>query len=191
MESLLRTFLVGNLKINSHTPGVLIETVRITVYMDIQNYIHKDGLFSIKSHTCTFLPSVVTGIISLHCLNDNNEKKCFFCLFVCFGGGKTFTQPSCRLYSCSWFEAIVANRKCGREVCLFFYFNFLFALCLSLSNVAITRDVEHRLFLLFSGGLDQTWWSVIIFSHHHSLSLIIFFEVLWFPEQSPQHAGIV
>lgn len=100
--------------------------IRITVYMNIQNYIHKDGLFSIKSHTCTFLPSVVTGIISLHCLNDNNEKRFFFCLFVCFGGGKTFTQPSCRLYSCSWFEAIVANRKCGREVCLFFLFQLPF-----------------------------------------------------------------
>lgn len=84
MESLLRTFLVGNLKINSHTPGFLIETVPITVYMDIQNDIHKNmWLFSIKSHTCTFLPSVVTGIISLQCLNDNNEKRF---LFVCFGG---------------------------------------------------------------------------------------------------------
>lgn len=99
-------------------------------------------------------------------------KKYFFCLFVCFGGRKTFTQPWCRLYSCSWFEAIVANRKCGREVCLFFYyFNFLFALCLSLSLMLPSQEMWSTGFSCFSqevwtkrGGVSLSFLIIILWA---------------------------
>lgn len=102
------------------------------MYIDIQNDIHKDGLFSIKRHTCTFLPSVVTGI-GLHCLNDNNEKKCladFVCLFVLEGEkhSRSLDVGSIHVHDLKLLLLIESMDK----KCVFFYFNFLFALCLSL-----------------------------------------------------------
>lgn len=98
--------------------------------MDIQNDIHKDGLFNIKRHSCTFLPSVVTGI-GLHCLNDNNEKKCladFVCLFVLEGEkhSRSLDVGSIHVHDLKLLLLIESMD----EKCVFFY--FLFALCLSL-----------------------------------------------------------
>lgn len=78
-------------KENSRDPSAFrIETVQIHVDMDIQNDVHKDGLFSRTRNACMVLHSVAAGI-SLHCLNDNTEKKVsdlVFCLFVFFEGGQ-------------------------------------------------------------------------------------------------------
>lgn len=127
--------------------------------MDIYIDIHKDGLFSIKRDTCMFLPSVATGI-SLHCLNDNNEKiarQILLLLFVLEAGKQSRSFDVGSNYVCYWKLLYVLESM--DEKCVL--------LLVSLSIVAITRDVKHRLSLFFSGVLDQKWWSVIIFSHHH------------------------
>lgn len=97
-------------------------------------------------------------------------KKDFFCLFVCFGGEKTSTQPWCRLYSCSWFEAIVANRKCGREVS-FFLISTSFLLYVSLSLMLPSQEMWSTGFSCFSqevwtkrGGVSLSFLIIILWA---------------------------